>query len=119
MAGEILIDARLNRIAEMDGTLAKDVGFGWGFLGHLDRGGHFWVQQGDIGDAHWEITRMDLALTGKVLLFKNINIKTSETFSHFQAVPANLTFAQGVDLLKKREAQIAENREQSGGAQPK
>jgi len=43
MQGYILIDTNRDRIAKIDGTLAKDVGFGWGILGHLDRGGHFLV----------------------------------------------------------------------------
>ena len=43
MQGYILIDASKDRIAKIDGTLMKDVGFGWGILGHLDRGGHFLV----------------------------------------------------------------------------
>src|ERR1041385_3856866 len=78
MAGHLLIDANENRIAEIDGTLQKQVGFGWGILGHLDRGGRFLVHQADVGDGHWEITRMELAFTGKVLIFKNLNIRSSD-----------------------------------------
>ena len=33
---------------EIDGTLSKEVGFGWGILGHLDRGGHFLVEQAEV-----------------------------------------------------------------------
>src|ERR1700739_4653257 len=43
MEGFVLIDVARNRIASIDGTLFRDVNFGWGFLGHLDRGGHFLV----------------------------------------------------------------------------
>jgi hypothetical protein len=56
---------------------------------------------------------MALALTGKVLLVKSLNIKSTEVFSDFLPVPSTLTFAQGLDLLKKQEATTAENREQS------
>jgi len=114
MQGYILIDATKDRIAEINGTLAKDVGFGWGILGHLDRGGHFLVEQGDVWNGYWEITHMDLAITGKVLFFKSINMKSTEVYSDFRPVPSNLTFAQGVELLKKQEATLAENRQQSG-----
>src|SRR5215813_5969563 len=72
MAGHLLIDAKENRIAEIDGTLQKDVGFGWGILGHLDRGGRFLVQQGEVATHQWEITRMELSFTGKVLFFKKL-----------------------------------------------
>jgi hypothetical protein len=108
MSGYLLIDANHYRIAKIDGTLMKEVGFGWGILGHLDQGGRFVVQQADVGDDHWEISRMDLAFTGKILFFKNLNIKSTEIYSDFRAAPSNLTFAQGVELLKKQEAEIAE-----------
>lgn len=101
MQGYLLIDTRENRIAEINGTLEKEVGFGWGILGHLDRGGHFLVQQADIGNDQWELTQMQLDFTGKVLFFKKISIHSEDVFSDFRPVPANLTFAQGVELLKK------------------
>lgn len=105
----MLIDRKQHRIAKIDGTLMKEVGFGWGILGHLDRGGHFIVQQGDMGGGHWEITRMDLSFTGKALFFKTLNIKDQEVYSDFQPAPRGLTFAQGVELLKKHEALMAQN----------
>lgn len=104
MWGHLLIDATEKRVAEIDAVLQKDVGFGWGILGHLDRGGHFLVQQADVGGHHWEVTRMDLAFTGKILLFKKLNIRSVDVFSDFQPVPSHLTFAQGVELLKKESA---------------
>jgi len=107
MQGVVLIDANQLRIAQIDGTLFKDVGFGWGILGHLDHGGHFLVEQGSVGENGWATTHMSLSFTGKILLFKS-NIKSEEVFSGFRAVPANLTFAQGVELLKRQEAVLAE-----------
>jgi len=109
MQGHLLVDPQRDRIAMIDGTLAEQVSFGWGFLGHLDRGGHFLVEQGDIGDDSWEVTRMNLSFTGKILLFKSLSIQSQEVSSHFQKVPSSLTFGQGLDLLKKQEAQLAEN----------
>lgn len=109
MQGVILIDAEKQRIARIDGTLFKDVSFGWGILGHLDRGGHFQVDQADVGDNNWGIARMDMAFTGKILLFKNIDFKVTETYSDFHPVPADLTFAQGIQLLKQQQASVAQN----------
>lgn len=101
MSGHLLIDAKQSHIAEIDGTLEKEVGFGWGILGHLDRGGRFLVQQADVRDRHWELTHMELSFTGKILLFKKLNIRSSDVFSGFHPVPGDLSFAQGVELLKK------------------
>lgn len=104
MQGHILIDQNENRIAEIDGTLEKEVGFGWGILGHLDRGGRFLVQQADVGNRNWEATRMELSFTGKILLFKKLNIHSTDIFTDFRQVPGNLTFAQGVQLVEKEAA---------------
>ena len=52
---------------------------------------------------------LDLAFTGKVLLFKSLNIRSNEVYSDFRPVPSNLTFAQAVELLKKEEAVVAQN----------
>jgi hypothetical protein len=105
----VLIDAQAERIARIDGTLFKDVGFGWGILGRLDRGGRFQVDQADVSDNHWTIARMNLTFTGKMLLFKSINIKSTEIYSDFHPVPADLTFAQGPQLLKEQQAAVAQN----------
>jgi hypothetical protein len=105
MQGHILIDPSCNRIAMIDGTLQKDVSFGWGILGHLDRGGHIKLSQGDVGDKHWQMTGIDMAFTGKILLFKSISAQSMETYTDFHPVAPDTTFAQGVDLLKKYEAQ--------------
>jgi hypothetical protein len=115
MRGTILIDAKHHRIAKIDGTLFKDVGFVWGILGHLDKGGHFLVLQGDVGSGTWDLTRMWLNFTGRVLLFKGLKIQSDEVLSDFRPVAKNLTFAQGVELLKKQESELAENNQQNSG----
>ncbi|MFY9674779.1 MAG: hypothetical protein WAK13_10015 [Terriglobales bacterium] len=107
MHGHILVDAAHYRIASIDGALFKPVSFGWGILGHLDRGGHFIVHQEDVNNV-WEISSMTVNFTGKILLFKNLNIESTEIYSDFKQIPNNLTFAQGVELLNKEEAALAE-----------
>ena len=111
MRGYLLIDANQHRIAKIDGSLYKEVSFGWGILGHLDKGGQFQVEQASVGDGDiWQITRMSLNFTGKLLLFRSLVIKSNETFSDFRRVRSDLTFAQGVDLLKREESASALNR---------
>jgi hypothetical protein len=119
MQGVVLIDPGVRRIARIDGTLLKDVGFGWGILGHLDKGGQFLVEQRDVGDGSWEISRMALRFTGKFLLFKSFAIKSDEVFSDFRRVLADTTFAQGVEMLKAEEAKLAENKPGAADAGPK
>jgi len=107
MQGVVVLDPIAKRIARIDGTLFKEVSFGWGILGHLDKGGHFLVEQKDVGDNSWEISRMSLSFTGKILLFKGISIKSDEVFSNFRRVPSDTTFAQGVKMLEAEQAKLA------------
>jgi hypothetical protein len=109
MQGVLLIDAKAHRIAKIDGTLIKEVSFGWGVLGHLNSGGHFLVEQAEAGQGAWEVTRMTLEFSGKILMVKNLKIKSTEVCSNFRTVPSNITFAQATELLKKHESQAAEN----------
>jgi hypothetical protein len=111
--GTLLIDAERHRIARIEGSVFKDVTFGWGFFGRLDKGGHFLIAQSDVGDGSWEITRMTLSFTGKILLVKSFNMASDEVLSDFHRVPPNLTFAQGVDLLKAEQSKLAQNHLQS------
>ena len=109
MQGVLLIDAKRDRVAKIEGTLFRDIGFGWGILGHLDKGGHFLVEQTSVPGNGWEISHMNLNFTGKIMMFKRLTIKSDEVYSDFRPVPRNLTFAQGFALLKKQEALLAEN----------
>ena len=109
MQGYLLIDANARRLARIDGNLFRDVTFGWGILGHLDKGGHFRVQQADVGDGAWEITAMSLRMTGKILVFKSLSMIYDESFSDFRRVPSNLSFAGGVELLKAEYDKSARN----------
>ena len=107
MAGYLLIDVTEKRIAKIDGTLFRQVSFGWGIIGHLDKGGYFRVQQADVGQGAWEITAMALKMTGKILMFKSISINSDEVLSDFQPVPENLPFSKGVELLKAEREKLA------------
>jgi len=119
MEGYLLIDPTARRIAKIDGALFREVSFGWGLIGHLDKGGHFVVQQADVGDGTWDITLMSLKITGKILLLKGISMISDEKFSDFQAVAQDLSFAQGVDLLKNEQEKLAHYHETEAAAEKK
>lgn len=109
MKGDLFIDFDTKRIAKMDATLFQTVEFGWGILGHLDRGGRFLIEQTCVGGARWEMTHTILHFTGKALLFKSINIEQDETLFDFRPVRNDLTLAQGIELMKKADDIVAEN----------
>ena len=109
MQGDMLIDRTAMRIAKIDGTLFKDVEFGWGILGRLYKGGKFYIEQRDVGGGRWETVRQTLQFTGKILMVKSLNIYSTETATDFRPVPANLTVAQALGLLYKSNETVAQN----------
>jgi hypothetical protein len=109
MQGSMWIDAKELRLAKMEAALFRDVSFGWGILGHLDKGGHFNIEQSDLGNGRWEATNMNIQFTGKALLFKTINLHQIETLSDFRRIPDSTTLAQGVELLRKNPTSVADN----------
>lgn len=119
MQGYLLIDVAQHRIAKIDATLFREVSFGWGIFGRLDKGGHFIVKQADIGNGSWELTNMNLKITGKILLFKSISLISDETFGNFHVVPQDLTFAQGVEMLQAEQEKLAHNHETETAAEKK
>lgn len=111
MEGTMLIEPRAQRLVEIDGTLFRDVNFGWGILGHLDKGGQFVVRQSDVtGDGHWEVTSMKLKFDGKAVIFKSIHIRNDDQASNYRVVPNDLSFAQGIDLLRKQDTAVAQTK---------
>lgn len=109
MEGTILVDSKSARFARIDGTLFRDVGFGWGILGHLDKGGSLRAEQSEYSSGVWVPSLMSMRFTGKILLFKTLNFKSEESFRDFRPVPVDLTFAQGIEMLKKENGSLAEN----------
>jgi hypothetical protein len=109
MEGDVLIDPAAHRLARIDGTLFKEVAFGWGIFGRLDKGGSFRVQQADAGDGNWVVTEMNLRMTGKILLLKSLNLTSDEVFSNFRRLPEDLPFARAVEMLKMEQEKLAQN----------
>jgi hypothetical protein len=109
MEGEMWIDRKQERLAGFDGHLTQAVKFGFGVLGHLDKGGHFEVRQAEVVPGHWDMTTLNLEMTGKALLFASIGVQKKENHQDFHRVPDDLTLTQAADILN-RSIVVADNR---------
>jgi len=109
MEGEMWVDCKQERLAAFDGHLTQTVKFGFGMLGQLDRGGHFEIRQAEVIPGHWDMTTMNLEMTGKALLFKSIAVQKRENHRDFQQVSDDLTLTQAADILN-RHIVVADNR---------
>ena len=101
MEGTLTLDVKQERLVEISGRLNSDVKFAAGLLGHLDKGGTFYVKQQEVGPGCWEMTRMDVQMNGKALFFKTISVRTREIDTDFHAVPAAASIQQVAELTNE------------------
>src|SRR2546421_8809885 len=95
------------RLAMIEGKVMEDVNFGWGLLGHLDKGGTFKVVQKNVGQDHWETISLDLNMQGRAVIFKTLTIRQKQILSDFKRVPDNLSISQAFEMLHKSDASLA------------
>ena len=106
MSGTLLIHPSVKRLVRLEGTLFEDVSFGWGLLGHLDKGGSFRVVQKDVGQGHWESVLVDLNIRGRAVIFKTIAVHQKQVFSGFRRLPDDITLNKALEILEKPESSM-------------
>ena len=110
MTGTMLIDATAGRIVRIDARLTQPVTFAWGILARLDAGGTFLLEQRDVGNGRWQMSLLALHFTGKILLFKKLDIDSTTTTSDFRRMPEDMTLLEGLERLKSQDAMDKETR---------
>jgi hypothetical protein len=109
MEGEMWVQETQQRLVRLQGQLVADVKFAGGLLGHLEKGGHFNVEQRELSPGQWDLTFMEVDMKGKALFFKTIDVNEKEYRSDFRTVPDGLTLAEAADILSN-EVTVAANR---------
>ncbi len=102
MAGEVWIDPVHRRVVRLEGHLQQGVDFGWGVLGHLNKGGWIVIEQADVGEGEWRIVRFQMAMSGRVV-FKSKVFDTTEEETHFVPLPAGTSYQKAVGMLLANE----------------
>jgi hypothetical protein len=103
MQGMLWVDAKQNRLEEINGHLIREVKFGGGILGHLDQGGTFEVKQAPVAPGYWELTLLNVSMKGKALFFKTIGVQQRYTRSDFKRIPDDLTLTKAAEMLEKED----------------
>ena len=106
MQGTLKVALPAERIALMDATLFRGVDFGWGIFGHLDKGGSFMIEQREVYPGHWDTTHMKLHFTGKILIFKSLDIQEDEQTSDYKPIPG-MNVEQALAKLKEVDEEYA------------
>ncbi len=99
MRGTLWIDPVNERITHVKGELYKDVTFGWGIFGRLNKGGRYEAAQAQVTPGVWKMTLLDLNFRGSVFLFGRLRILRKETSTGFVPIPPDLTFQAAVEQL--------------------
>jgi hypothetical protein len=107
MSGHLWVDRKAMRLAIIEGKLMEEVRFGWGLLGHLDKGGTFKVVQKDVGDNHWDAVSVDLNFQGRAIIFKTLSIKQKQRLTDYRRVSDNLTIAAAYEMLEENKSAVA------------
>lgn len=109
LSGHMWINPSERRMVRLDGRLFEDVTFGWGLLARLRKGGTFNVVRQEVGPGHWDMTSLDVNMSGHAILFKNIAVSEHQTQSEFRRVPDDITMAQAFEMLQKDTGAVSAN----------
>jgi hypothetical protein len=102
MEGAIWIDRAHERVTRLEGRLQRDVDFGWGILGRLNRGGSMEIEQAEVKGNDWRTVHFKMQMSGRVL-FKTRIFDTEEQESDFVPVPLGIGYQKGIELLRAGE----------------
>lgn len=100
MAGFLLIDMHEKRLAEISGTLTQEVDFGMGILGKIRKGGTFVVIQKEVAPRDWEVSMLDVHISGRALFFHQIGEQQHEVMSAFKSVPRDVPLQKAAALAQ-------------------
>jgi hypothetical protein len=99
MEGVLLIDAEQVRLVRLSGTLVSAVDFGFGIFGRLEKGGSFEVVQSEVAPGDWEVSLLDVHITGRALFFHAIGEQQHEVRTQFQPVPSDLSLVEAASRV--------------------
>jgi len=98
--GIVVIDLHDRRISRLSGSLGTRVKFGYGLIGHVEQGGTTEITRVNLSPGVWKTSVEKIAIDGRIVLFKTINMHQDETRSSFEPVASSTTLAQALDKVK-------------------
>lgn len=102
VTGEVWIAQGVERLTKLEVHFTGDVDFGLGILGRLNKGGMVELEQAEVLPGDWELTRVQVDVTGRALLVKPLNYQITEELSGFAGV-GSMGYREGIEVLKKGE----------------
>uniref|UniRef100_A0A372IT79 Uncharacterized protein n=2 Tax=Paracidobacterium acidisoli TaxID=2303751 RepID=A0A372IT79_9BACT len=101
LTGTMVVNLKQKRMISMRGALMAQVDFGFGLLGHVDKGGTFAVERVQVSPAHWKTSLIEVHVRGKILLFSSMSRDQKESRWGFHELPADVSFPQVKEILDR------------------
>ena len=98
ISGELLIDPAARRVVRLEGHLDRDVDFGWGILGRLNKGGWIRLDQDEVS-GQWRSVRFEMKMSGRVV-WKPRVFDTTEEQTQFAPLPATMGYREAITALE-------------------
>ncbi|HZD95310.1 MAG TPA: hypothetical protein VE133_13705, partial [Candidatus Sulfotelmatobacter sp.] len=99
MEGTLWLEPTQERLVRIEGRLVKDVSFGWGILGRLNKGGIYEIGQTQVAPGVWRITTLNVDVKGRVFLLNSFKLFREESNSHFRPASNSITYREAVQAL--------------------
>jgi hypothetical protein len=110
MEGSAWLEPVQERLVRIEGTLVKDVSFGWGILGHLNKGGVYVIAQTQVSPGSWRITTLNVDVKGRTFLVNSFHFLREEINTHLRPTPPGMTYREAVETLLSLDDQDANAR---------
>jgi hypothetical protein len=104
MQGTVWVDPEQEMLTRIDGTLTRDVSFGWGIFGRLHKGGHYHLEQRQVEPGVWRITTLALDLKLRVFL-DTYRLLRRERNMQFTPMAPDITYTRAVETLLESPAE--------------
>jgi len=102
MSGVILINLQEKRMAHLAGALRHQVSFGYGLIGHLNKGGTIEISRTRISPGRWKTSSTKINLEGRFMFFKTISKQLDETRFDFEPVAPDMTIERAVEQMSHK-----------------
>jgi hypothetical protein len=100
--GTVFVDLDDKRIVRLSGSLQAPVEFGYGLIGHVQKGGTTDITRVHLSPGVWKTSAEKINIDGRFVILKTINKHQDETRTGFEPVVSGTTFAQALDKIKNK-----------------
>ena len=99
MVGTVSLKQPVNRLCQLQATIAEPVEFGFGFFGKVAQGGRFLLRRLQLNATDWKSAEIHVDISGRILLLKTLAQKQDTVRSDIRVVPPHLSLQQAANLL--------------------